>query len=144
MMLVVISQWHPLLPKDDTIVVQADVLCVNGLLYQGAVSDYFLKEGELSGLILREPRRFDRKAYEKAKDEGKKPEPNEYWRQIPSQNLYFFADKILNMNLSYVTASRAISNPNAVENFIAGEIPLPQDVVKLTISVPKSTQEPSK
>jgi hypothetical protein len=136
-----ISQWHPLLPKTDTIV-QADVLCVNDLLYQGEVSEYFLRDGELSGLILRKPRRFDKKAYDKAKEEGKKPAPKDFWRLIPSQNLYFFADKILNMNLTYVTASPAISNPGAVENFLAEEIPLPEGAVKLTISVPNPPQQP--
>jgi hypothetical protein len=139
-----ISQWHPLLPKGGDTVVQADILCVNDLLYQGEVSEYFLKDGELSGLILRKPQRFDKKAYDKAKEQDKKPEPKEYWRPIPSQNLYFFADKILNMNLTYLTASGAITDPSAVQKFLSDEIPLAQDAVKLTISVPKIEQEPKK
>ncbi len=46
-----ISQWHPLLPKVGTIV-QVDILCVNDTLYQGELVDYFLKDGELVGIIL--------------------------------------------------------------------------------------------
>jgi hypothetical protein len=138
-----ISQWHPLLPKADTIV-QADILCVDDTLYQGEVNDYYLRDGELSGLILKAPRRFDRPAYLKAKDEGKKPEAKAFWRQIPSKNLYFFADKILNINLTYVTASEKITNPGAVNDFLAQQIPPAEGVGQPTIAVPKITQEPPK
>lgn len=133
-----ISQWHPLLTQNllpDT-VVQADILCTNDTLYQGIVSQYFLKEGELSGIILQKPMRFNRGAYVKAKDEGKNPEKKEYWIPIPSQHLYFFADKILNMNLSYVTVSGRAASAAAVEKFLAEEFsPLTESLGKLRVSV---------
>jgi hypothetical protein len=140
-----ISQWHPLLTPyllPDT-VVQADILCVDDTLYQGEVSQHFLKGAELSGIILAKPRRFDRAAYLKAKEEGKKPEPKEYWRAIPSQNLYFFADKILNINLSYLTVSGKISDASAVQRFLAEEIS-PEGIGRLTVSVQKAKQDQSK
>jgi hypothetical protein len=133
-----ISQWHPLLTQDlvPGTVVQADILCTNDTLYRGIVSQYFMKEGELSGIILQKPRRFDRDRYMKAKSEGVKPEKNDYWISIPSQHLYFFPDKIVNMNLSYVTVAGQIASPAAVEKFLAEEFsPLTERLGKLRVFV---------
>jgi hypothetical protein len=117
-------------------VVQADILCTNDTLYRGIVSQYFMKEGELSGIILQKPRRFDRDRYMKAKSEGVKPEKNDYWISIPSQHLYFFPDKIVNMNLSYVTVAGQIASPAAVEKFLAEEFsPLTERLGKLRVFV---------
>ena len=100
-----ISEWHPLLTPylytDPKTTVQADILCTNDVMYQGTVSQYFARDGQLSGIFLRNPKRFDRRLYLKAQEEGKKPEKENYWRTIPSENLYFFAEKIVNMNLTY-------------------------------------------
>lgn len=140
-----ISIWHPLLTPyllPDT-EVQADILCTNNTLYQGSVSKYFLKDGQLSGIILNKPRRFDRPAYLTAKEEGKTPQKNDYWIPIPSQNLFFFADKIFNMNLSYVTVSGKIADSSVVEKFLAEELsPLAKDLGKLTVSVEKEKAPP--
>ncbi len=131
-----ISQWHPLLLTSGLLpdtVVQADVLCSNDVLYQGNVSEYFLKDGQLSGIILKKPRRFNRDQYLKAKAAGETPDKNAYWVAIPSQHLYFFADKILNMNLTYVTEKVAST---AVEQFLAEELaPLSDEFGRLTVSV---------
>jgi hypothetical protein len=115
--------------------VRADILCTNDLLYQGRVSQYFLKDGELSGIILHDPQRFNRDLYRKARQEGQNPKKEDYWTVIPSQHLYFFADKIFNMNLSYTTASSAIASPAAVEKFLAEELRPMTDELKLSISV---------
>ncbi len=101
-----VSQWHVLLTPfvfpDRKATVKADVLSSEGTLYQGTVSDHFLDvDGMLSGVILTEPRRFDRRTYLKDKDEGTKKETETYWRDIPSAKLYIFADKISNINLNY-------------------------------------------
>jgi hypothetical protein len=100
-----ISEWHPLLTPysyvDPNTTVQADILCTNGTLYQGRVSQHFLKDGQLTGIFLQEPKRFDREEYLKAKSTGGDPSTSDFWKTIPSHNLYFFADKIINMNLSY-------------------------------------------
>jgi hypothetical protein len=104
-----ISEWHPLLTpylfvdKDTTI--QADLLCTNGILYQGAVVSHFIRDGALTGIFITDPKRYNRDLYLKDREalekEGKKPDKDAYWQKIPSQNLYFFADKIFNMNLTY-------------------------------------------
>jgi hypothetical protein len=112
-----ISQWHvlltPFMVPGSTI--QADILCVDGSLYKGEVSAHFLNEGQLSGIILTDPVRFDRSAYLKEKDAGKKPDKNNFWTSIPSAKLYFFADKVLNMNLRYAT-------PAGIKEFVAENI----------------------
>jgi hypothetical protein len=100
-----ISEWHPLLTPysyvDPNTAVQADILCTNGTLYQGHVSQHFVKEGQLTGIILQKPKRFDRESYLQAKSESSSPKREDFWKEIPSDNLYFFAEKIVNMNLSY-------------------------------------------
>jgi hypothetical protein len=63
-----ISQWYALLTpftfSDNRTVVKADVLMTDNTLYRGDVADHFLdKDGNLSGLFLANPRRFDRVAY---------------------------------------------------------------------------------
>jgi hypothetical protein len=98
--------------------VRADLLCTNNTLYQGEVSQHFLRDGQLSGIILNDPRRFDRDRYLADKAGEPKPDKEKYWIKIPSRNLYFFADKIFNMNLTYVTGSGTPVNTTAVENFV--------------------------
>lgn len=112
-----ISPWHVLLTAfmvpGSTI--QADILCVDGSLYKGQVEEHFLEEGHLLGIILTDPFRFDRSAYLREKEAGRRPDKNRYWTSIPSANLYFFADKILNMNLRY-------ANPAGMKEFIAQQL----------------------
>jgi hypothetical protein len=135
-----ISRWHPLLTpylSPDT-VVRADILCTNDTLYQGYVSQHFLKDGQLSGIILRSPKRFDRQSYLKAKEAGDKPDKDAFWIKIPSRNLIFLADKIFNMNVSFVPAPAEIEDSASVESFLADEFsPLEKSLGKLTVSVGK-------
>ena len=85
-----------------------------------------MKDGELSGIILKQPRRFGREAYLKAREGGAKPEKQEYWIPIPSRHLY--ADKIVNMNLTYIAEK---PSPEAVEQFLAAQLPLESKLGKL-------------
>jgi hypothetical protein len=48
--------------------------------------------------------------------------------------LYFFAEKIINMNLSYVTVSDKIRDPATVEKFLA-DSPLAEGLGKLRVYV---------
>jgi hypothetical protein len=101
-----ISEWHPLLTPfvfaDKSTVVRADVLTTGDNLYRGRVSQYFLDPGgRLSGLILTDMVRFDRRTYLQDKDAHRGPDPRGYWKEIPGAKLYIFADKILNLNLNY-------------------------------------------
>ncbi len=113
-----VSQWHVLLTPfifpDRKAIVRADVLSLEGALYQGIVSDHFLSlDGMLSGLILTDPRRFDRRTYLRDKDKGTKKDLETYWKEIPSAKLYMFADKIANINLNYepeVPSAKAVTD----------------------------------
>lgn len=103
--------------------VQADLLCTNGVLYQGIVAQHFIRSGSLTGIFLSEPKRFDRDRYQKAKDGqqnngGQKPETKDYWVKIPSESLYFFGDKIFNMNLTYIPAEGKVAEIGAVKKLI--------------------------
>ena len=101
-----ISEWHPLLTpfvfSDKATIVRADVLTTGDNLYRGKVSQYFLDGvGRLSGLILTDTLRFDRRSYLRDKDAGRVPDARGYWKEIPGAKFYLFADKILNLNLNY-------------------------------------------
>lgn len=115
-----ISEWHPLLTPfvfaDKTTVVRADVLTTGDNLYRGKVSEYFLDTGgRLSGLILTDMLRFDRRTYLQDKDARRGPDPRGYWKEIPGAKLYLFADKILNLNLNYESAE---PSAQVVEEFL--------------------------
>lgn len=134
-----ISEWHPLLtpyllPETK---VRADLLCTNNTLYQGEVAQHFLKDGQLSGIILNEPRRFDRDKYLADKAGGQKLDKEKYWVTIPSRNMYFFADKIFNMNLTYVTGAGATVNAADVAKFLESALGASMkdlDTIKVTIN----------
>jgi hypothetical protein len=105
-----ISEWHVFLTAfvfaDKKSPVLVDVLCTDGTLYDGQVTQYFLDGSKLSGMILDNPRRYDRKSLLADREMGKTVDPNAYWRKIPSANFYVFADKILNINLKSIGVER--------------------------------------
>ena len=102
-----VSQWYalltPFLSPDKGTLVVADILTTGKILYKGQVIEYFLdKDGDLSGLILGNPRRFDRDAHIRERERWGTARGNDFfWRKIPSAKLYLFATEILNLNLSY-------------------------------------------
>jgi len=115
-----ISEWHPLLTPfvfaDKNTIVRADVLTTGDNLYRGKVSQYFLDSGgKLSGLILSDTLRFDRRSYLEDKDAGRGPQVGVYWKEIPGAKLYLFADKILNLNLNYESPEPSVQ---VVEEFL--------------------------
>jgi hypothetical protein len=78
--------------------------------------------------------------YLQAKDEvkhgGKDPEKQDYWISIPSENLYFFPDKILNMNLTYLPPTGTRADSAAVKNFIEEVLSRSaSDLGKVTVSI---------
>jgi hypothetical protein len=111
-----VSEWHLLLtpfyyPPEPPRQVWVDVLTTLDVLYKGHVNTYSLgKEGELSGIVLESPRRFDRlkQLWDKEHD-APKHDNNSYWRDIPSNNLYIPSDKITNLNVRYLTEEEVIS-----------------------------------
>jgi hypothetical protein len=110
-----VSQWHALLTPftfpDKRTTVKADVLMSDNTLYQGEVADYFLdKDGNLSGLFLSKPRRFDRRAYLREQDAWSSTrKASNFWKAIPSAKLYLVADKIVNLNLNYESPTASAS-----------------------------------
>lgn len=109
-----VSQWHILLhpftsPPKPKVEVWADILTKQDKLYSGIVADYPLDvDGKLMGILLDEPKRFDRETFvEKIKAAGKlSSEEKEtikaaHWRPIPSANLYLPYDEIHNINVRH-------------------------------------------
>jgi hypothetical protein len=129
-----ISEWHPLLTPyvfvDKETTVQADILCTNDILYQGTVTQHFISDGRLTGIFLTNPRRFNREPYvrdceawEKSDNKTKqKPDKENYWQVIPSKNLYFFADKIFNMNLNFKAPAGQVADYEAIRKLLAEAI----------------------
>ena len=116
-----ISEWHPLLTpfifEDKTTVVSADVLTTADTLYRGTISEHFIDgDGKLTGLILTQASRFDRRTYLSDIDASRAPDPNGYWKEIPGAKLYFFAAQIVNLNLSYVSPE---PSAQVLERFLA-------------------------
>jgi hypothetical protein len=111
------------------------------MLYQGIVTQYFMKDDQLIGIFLQDPRRFDRQGYLKDKEtytqaieKRDKPKADDYWRSIPSQNLYFFVEKIINMNLSYITPEGTVASTEAIGRLLAEVLGTRLDLSKITIS----------
>jgi hypothetical protein len=117
-----ISQWHPLLTSfvfpDKKTLVKADVLMTDNTLYRGDIVAHFVGvDGNLSGLLLANPKRFDRAALLKERDTwGSNRSGAAFWREIPSAKLYLFGDKIINLNLNY-EAPTAV--PELISKFLA-------------------------
>lgn len=86
-----------------------DVLTTADVLYKGHVLNFFLdKEGELSGIFLEYPRRFDRLGFIGDREKGvAKSDTDSYWKNIPGNNLYIPNEKIVNLNVRYLTENEA-------------------------------------
>lgn len=101
------SHWQLLLtgfafPRGSRPQVVVDAMTTDDHLYAGTVGDYFLNvDGELSGLLLKNFKRFKRVELEAARKAGLNPDPGEYWTEIPGTNFYLPADKIASLNIRY-------------------------------------------
>jgi hypothetical protein len=115
-----ISEWHPLFTAfvfaDKQTIVRADILTTTDTLYRGRISEHFIDAtGKLTGLILTEAQRFDRRKYLQDWEADRQLKSSDYWREIPGAKLYMFADKIVNLNLNYESAE---PSEDAFEKFI--------------------------
>ena len=103
-----VSEWHILLtdfnfPPHEKRRVKGDVMSKDDILYRGDIAEYFLDaSGELSGLLLKNPERFQ---YEKLKEERKQGTAKdiaEYWTVIPGGgNFYLPSSNIASINIRY-------------------------------------------
>lgn len=101
------SHWEVLLtgfafPRRSRPQVAVDAMTIDNHLYAGTVADYFLRsDGELSGLLLKDFRRFRFQNLDEDRKAGLDPDPREYWAEIPGANFYLPAEKIANLNIRY-------------------------------------------
>jgi hypothetical protein len=104
-----ISEWYLLLtpatfPPHPALSVQLDLLTSDDHLYRGLVvaGSYFLdKEGMLTGVMLKQARRFDRRKYLQDEMDPGSPKAERYWKEIPGHNLFVPYETILSLNIRY-------------------------------------------
>jgi hypothetical protein len=104
-----ISEWYLLLtpatfPPKPALNVQLDLLTSDDHLYRGLVvpGSYFLdKEGMLTGVMLKQARRFDRRKYLQDEMDPGSPKAERYWKEIPGHNLFVPYKTILSLNIRY-------------------------------------------
>lgn len=102
-----VSEWEPLFtpfvfhPSDQRHV-EVDIMTTDKHLYRGSVENHFVgKDGELTGLLLKNAKRFQYAILE-ADRVAKKQKPTEqYWKDIPGSNMYIPYDKTVTLNLRY-------------------------------------------
>jgi hypothetical protein len=139
-----VSEWHVLLtlfnfPDVPKLKVAADVLTDGDRLYQGDVAAHFIdSEGALSGLILENPRRFDRARYLRDKEKNDNVKAEKYWREVPSSNLYIPREKVINLNLRY---PRLEPQPTEAETAVTATEELSKEGIDLRVEI--SRESPS-
>jgi len=108
------SNWDILLtgfafPRGSRPQIEVDAMTTDGHLYAGTVADFSLKaDGELSGLLLTECKRYRFQHLEDDRRAGLNPDPKKYWTEIPGAKLYLFAERISNLNIRYETPQREL------------------------------------
>jgi hypothetical protein len=136
-----ISEWELLLTPftlaSPNSRIQVDILMTNDILYQGFVFKHYVDAtGRLVGMIITEPKRYNRHQLLKDREQGQVKRTDTYWREIPSRQMYLLADKILNINVNYAAAT----TPKSVADFVqeVAERPLPMLSVTI-VPPPKKT-----
>jgi hypothetical protein len=122
-----VSEWYFLLtgamfPSGNRRVM-VDILTAEDHLYRGRVDPggYFLdKDGELSGILLKEASRFDRRRHLKDQEAGKDSPLEQYWTPIPGANWYIPHSKILNLNIRYERVFSRQELKALIENLLRG------------------------
>jgi hypothetical protein len=108
------SHWEVLLtgfafPRGSRPQIAVDAMTTDNHLYAGTVDDYFLKaDGELSGLLLADFKRFRFEHLEEDRKAGLKPDPKDYWKDIPGTKFYLPAERISNLNIRYEIPQREL------------------------------------
>ena len=106
--MVPVFEWHamftpftfPHSPKRWT---QVDALSSDGTLYQGTAGLFHVGgDGKLGGFFIKGAKRFMRTEYAEAKKLDSSVSKEKYWRIIPGETFYLPADKVTNLNFTYV------------------------------------------
>ena len=90
-------------PKKPKRAVMVDAITSDDHLYRGQIGNYSLNnDGDLTGFLLENAFRFDRKGYLKDKDGGVESPSENYWKKIKGNALYVSAKDVITLNVSYV------------------------------------------
>ena len=102
-----VAQWHLVLSKlllgDRSLSIHIDILTKSDKLYQGAFADKALAgDGSLVSITLANPKRFDRPAYQRAKDRDPDAKSEAFWKEIPTNMFLIMGSEIHTINLRYL------------------------------------------
>jgi hypothetical protein len=97
-----VSEWHVLLTNFlfPGTTIQVDVLTAEDRLYRGQVLSYTRdREGALTGIYLDGAERYNRAGLLADRENGVAKANADYWKSIPGQRLFIFADKLFTLNI---------------------------------------------
>ena len=98
-----ISEWHVILKSfshKKSADIRADVLTKGNVLYRGRIERLLLeRDGSLAGLYLLQTYRYRREHYLDDVKAGKNPNPEQYWKIVPSHGFLVMASDISTINL---------------------------------------------
>lgn len=102
-----VATWHLLLSgmllPSTKHELHADVLLKNGVMYRGRVREKTLtNDGALQSLVLADPHRFLREAFEEHRKEWPAASSSGYWKPIPGNMFIVVAPEISSLNLRYL------------------------------------------
>lgn len=157
-----LSEWHVMLtpfthPRKPKRTVRLEILTPDQKLYRGTVGDYHIdKDSALTGILLEDAYRFDRRKYEAEMAKGQTGPSDSYWRKIPGTALYLLSGKIHNLNISYPSEvpMERVAEQSLKDMKIAAHVSSqPQEVTTVTVAEtpverggkqPPTQQEPTK
>jgi hypothetical protein len=123
------SGWHFLLTPflfAGNVTVDADILSTGDILYKGKIYEYAVdRDGDLVGLALALPFRFDKEARDRDVASGNVDSKKDHWIKIRGNRLYLFADRIQNINLRYQTEMPA---QDVLAEFVERQLGIPVSV----------------
>jgi hypothetical protein len=111
-----------MLAESKDIIIHADILMKNDMLYSGRVEDSNLRsDGELNSILLSIPKRFRRIEYMEAKKTGKAPKAEDYWVKIPGNTLIVLASDIISINVTHASPSK-LQEDSAIKKALADAV----------------------
>jgi hypothetical protein len=141
------SEWWVLLtpfafPNRQKRSVVVDAMTSDGHLYRGSVEDFFLDaDGKLTGILLKDFKRFQYALLKKDREEGKDVSKTDaYWKKIDGANFFVPYEKIVTLNISYQLKTGDLSEAirKKVQEFLR------EKKIKVSISgVPPQSAAPS-
>lgn len=134
-----IAEWHlvlsPVLLASKKMTIEVDILTKSNILYAGRLADKVLTgTGDLQSVTLRNPKRFKRGEYLRAKKSGDNLKIDDFWKEIPGELFVIVASEISTVNVRHIPAV-----PQFAKKYpeIAGEMR------KLRLLLEKAEQSPT-